>query len=115
MNLTKAEAMKAVIDGIPIQFAYPQSLDKWCDAFGHHTNSPYTLLQKLTSIDSVKNLTFRLKPTPKTISYRCFMHERGDKTIKVGVWWCEDEVSQAELEQSLGFVKWLGDTIEAEI
>ena len=109
MIITKAEAMKAVIDGVPIQHRFGCEQGIWIDSF-----SPgFTLIQKIISIEESTSCEFRLKPAVKTISYRCFLHTNLAGAVSVSV--CNSTSTQKECEEYSDFISWLGDTVTVEI
>lgn len=114
MIITKAEAMKAVINGITIQHAYKSNPDILIDSFGL---TPCSLLQKLESIDNTNEcrVQFRIKLKTKSIQYRNYLMKNFSKYYVDC--WDGTGCTQTEVENCLYFVKWLGDTVtvEAEI
>lgn len=112
MIITKAEAMKAVIDGVPIQHRFGSGCAQgiWIDSF----SPEYTLIQKIISIEESISCEFRLKPEVKTISYRCFLHTNLAGAVSVSV--CNStSITQKECEEYSNFIRWLGDTVTVEI
>jgi hypothetical protein len=111
MIITRAEAMKAVIDGEPIQNSNDQI--NWINSFA---GKPYNLIDKLKLIDYAPiGVLFRLKPEVRTISYRCFLYTNLAGTVHVSVWNSTDNETQKECEEYSHFIKWLGDTATVEI
>jgi hypothetical protein len=83
MIITKAEAMKAVIDGEPIQHRCGTDFakDLWVNTF----TVSYDIIEKLRLIDVSTNYEFRLKPKVKSISYRCYLYTNLSGTVSVSV------------------------------
>jgi hypothetical protein len=111
MIITRAEAMKAVIDGVPIQNSTDQI--NWINSFA---GRPYILIVKLKAIYYAHcDVVFRLKPEVRTISYRCFLYTNLAGTFDVSVCSSASIALQKECEEYPDFVKWIGETVTVEI
>jgi hypothetical protein len=111
MIITRAEAMKAAIDGVPIQNSTDQI--NWINSFA---GRPYNLIVKLKAIyNAHSDVVFRLKPEVRTISYRCFLCTNLAGTFAVSVCSSASIARQKEYEECSDFVKWIGDTVTVEI
>ena len=106
----KAEAMKAVIDGITIQHALKYNPDRWIDSL---YSLSFSLFQKLESINNTDEYRAHFRIKTEILKYRNFLSISSGKHY-IGCW--DGTVcTQKDVENTDFFVKWISDTVTMEV